>query len=423
MDNVKRLSELYGKLGTDPVETVAVEFECVKDFDQSFPQFGKLHIGPNIYVANSEALNVPKMISKGEMVNFNIVTKDHHNHICHKEGSDITSQAQSSRGDVIAVEMKDNKDGSYSASLIANHVGELRLSVTINKQHIKGSPYLVNVHRNYRAMDKPNKIVDGGGLKQPRGIAFGKDGVWAVGDESNNCVWMFDSQDQLIRKIGTNGNGNRQFHLPLGVAFDPDGHLYVADHSNHRVQKFNPNGDYLLQFGSSGFGDGQLRYPVDVVVHNGRVYIAEHDGNRISVFHCGGQFCQAFGSGHLYGPFYITVTNNDQLLVANKGHNCISIFTLDGAYVGKFGEQGAGRGQLSSPTGITTDKYGFILVLELTNCRVSVFDKDCVFVHCFGSSGTTQGQFSSPYGGLAISNDGKIYITDHGNNRIQIFSD
>ena len=97
-------------------------------------------------------------------------------------------------------------------------MGELRLSVTINKQHIKGSPYLANVYRNYRAMDKPNKIVDGGGLKQPWGIAFGKDGVWAVGDGSNHCVWMFDSQEQLIRKIGSSGNGNGQFNSPLGVA-------------------------------------------------------------------------------------------------------------------------------------------------------------------------------------------------------------
>jgi len=142
------------------------------------------------------------------------------------------------------------------------------------------------------------------------------------------------------------------------------------------------------------------------------VYIAEYGNSCISVFQCDGQ---TFGSGHLSNPYYITVTNNDQLLV---GYHCFSIFTLDGAYMGKFGEEGVGRGQLSSPTGITTDKYGFILVLECGNFCVSVFDKDGVFVHCFGSSGSTQGQFSSPCGGSAVS---KNYITDHGNNRIQIF--
>jgi len=58
------------------VETVAVEFECVNEVDRSFQQFTKLYIGPSI---NSEAVHVPKIISKGEMVSFNIVTKDGHN--------------------------------------------------------------------------------------------------------------------------------------------------------------------------------------------------------------------------------------------------------------------------------------------------------------------------------------------------------
>lgn len=79
---------------------------------------------------------------------------------------------------MIPVEMKDNKDGSYSATFVAKHMGELRLSVTINKQNIKGSPYLVNVHRNYCSLDKPSNVI---GMKLPRGIVFAKDGVWAVG--------------------------------------------------------------------------------------------------------------------------------------------------------------------------------------------------------------------------------------------------
>ena len=74
---------------------------------------------------------------------------------------------QSSIGDVIPVEMKDSKDGSYSASFVTNHVGELRLLVTINKHQVKKNPYLVNVHRNYRVIDKPNKIVCGEGLRLP----------------------------------------------------------------------------------------------------------------------------------------------------------------------------------------------------------------------------------------------------------------
>jgi len=60
----------------------------------------------------------------------------------------------------------------------------------------------------------------------------------------------------------------------------------------------------------------------------------------------------------------MAVNNNDQLLVVNNGHDCISIFTLDGNYVGKFGTQSIGRGELNYPSGIAIDMYGFILVTE-----------------------------------------------------------
>ena len=83
-------------------------------------------------------------------------------------------------------------------------------------------------------------------------------------------------------------------------------------------------------------------------------------------------------------PCYVAVSTNDQLLVANYGHHCITIFTLDGSYVGKYGTQGTGKGKLSFPTGITFDVHGFILVTEAKNNCISIFSKDGVFIHSYG---------------------------------------
>jgi len=80
-------------------------------------------------------------------------------------------------------------------SFLANQTGEVKLSITINGVHIKGSPCSVQEVPQYSALDKPNKIVDNGGrMGNPRGIAFGKDGVWAVTDYSNDCISIFDNQ-------------------------------------------------------------------------------------------------------------------------------------------------------------------------------------------------------------------------------------
>ena len=418
VDDVKRISESYNKLDTQPVQSATMEFIPVEKYKKSMPQFGNLSYG-EVFPTNSEALYLPERVSKGERVEFNVITKDQSNHLCHKGGGEVVVHAQSGTEDVILVEVKDNKDGSYSASFVANQIREVKLSVTIKGQQIKGSPFSIKVHGKYTAIDKPSKVVNKGGrMGKPFGIAFGRDGMYAVVDYGHHCVWIFDRQDQLVRKIGSTGTGNGQFANPYGVAFDDNNDFYVTDCYNYRIQKFDINGTYLLKFGTPG--TGKLRNPVGITVHSGKVYVAENGGDRISVFHCDGQFSHIIGSGHLNRPWYVAVSN-DQLLVADYGHNCIFRFTLDGNYVGKYDTRGTGREQLNYPCGIATDMYGFIFVSEFTGNSVSIFNKDGVFIHRFGSKGSDHGQFLGPRG-IAISPTGDIYVCEENNKRIQIFS-
>ena len=421
VDDVKRISDSYSKLDTQPVQSATMEFVPVEEYRKSMPQFGHLGYG-DMYPPNCD-IDLPQYTLEGVKVKFEVVTRDKTNHLYHKGGHKIDIEAQPSSGDITPVKVKDNKDGSYSASFVANQVGEVKLSVTIKGQQIKSSPFNVKVHGKYTTLDKPSKVVnEGGRMGRPWDIAFSRDGMWAVADDNNHCVWIFDKDDQLVRRFGSKGTGNGEFNRnsPLGVAFDVNNHLYVTDQCNHRVQKFN-NGVYLFQFGTLGSANGQLGNPIGIIVHNGKVYVTEFGNDRISVFQLDGQFSHIIGSGHLSNPHYIAVSANDQLLVANWEDYCISMFTLDGNYVGKFGTRGTGRGQLSSPSGIVGDLHGFILVTEMSNNRVSIFNKDGAFVHSFGSYGSGHGQFSQCHG-IAISPTGDIYVCDKLNERIQIFS-
>ena len=419
--DVKRISDSYNKLDTQPVQSATMEFVPVEEYKKSMLKFGNL-FHDSVCPVNCEAFDIPEMVSKGENVKFKVVTKDQSCRLHHKGGSKVIIQAQSSRGDVTPVEVRDNKDGSYSASFVANQVGEIKLSVTIKGRQIKDSPFNVKVRRNYTTIDKPSKVVNPDNkMGQPWGIAFRRDGMWAITDDTNHCVWIFDKEDQLVRKFGSNGTDNGKFNRPYGVAFDANNHLYVTDYGNHRVQKFEISGKFIILFGTQGLRNGQLTSPLGITVHNDKVYVAECSGKRISVFQLDGQFNHIIGSGQLGNPHYIAVNTNDQLLVANYSHHCISIFTLDGNYVGKFGTPGTGRGQLRGPSGIAADMYGFVLVTDNTNNSALIFDKDGTFVHSFGSTGSGHCQFSSPCQ-IAISATGDIYICDTDNKRIQIFS-
>ena len=415
--HMQKVSEQYKSLNTQPVEYDNFEFVPAKSY--SF-LLGNLFTFANPHT--SEVIDLPGIAYCGYKIEFKIIAKDSKGKNCTKGGSQVSVQLQSCRGDATAGEVRDTNDGSYMASFVAEQVGETKVLVCINGEQIKGSPYSIVVGRNYQAIDKPSKIVNNNGsMGEPWGVAFGRNGLWAVADWSNHCVYIFDDRDELVRKLGSNGSNNGQFSGPIGVAFDSHNHLYVVDNNNYRVQKFDTNGNYLLQFGSKGASDGQLCNPYGVTVHNDKVYIAEYWNKRISVFQTNGKFCISFGSDQLGGPHDVTVSANNHLLVADYSNSCIYTYTLDGHYVGKFGTPGSGRDQLDKPYSLTTDLNGFIIVADTYNHRVSIFDKDHNCIHCFGSNGTANGQFKCPLG-IAVSPNGSIYVSDSDNKRIQIFS-
>ena len=57
---------------------------------------------------------------------------------------------------------------------------------------------------------------------------------------------------------------------------------------------------------------------------------------------------------------------------------------------------------------------------EFANNRVSIFTTNGKFIQSFGRKGSRLVEFSHPFG-LATDKKGTLYVSDYGNNRIQIF--
>ena len=412
-NQMKKVSDKYNDLTTLPVESYTMAFN---PSTESLVQLGNLCTGLTL-----EIPFVPTHLVANKKFKFHIQSKDDKGQNYTKGGNRVVVKLKSSAGGITVGKITDNNDGSYVASVVAEKVGEAKLSVAINGEQIKGSPYSIVV-RNYQAIDKPSKIVNNNGsMGKPWGIAFSRNGLWAVADFSNHCVYIFDDKDQLVRKFGSSGSNNGQFSNPIGIIFDSHNYLYVVDNSNHRVQQFNANGNYLLQFGSYGSSAGQLHSPNGIAIHKDKAYIADYNNKRVSVFHTNGQFYNTFGSDVLGLPRDVAVSVDKYLVVAGYDPDCICTFTLDGHYIGKFSTRGSGRCQFNDPRGLTTDLNGFIIVADTGNHRISIFDKDGNCIHSFGSQGSANGQFSYPRG-IAITPNGSIYVSDYNSKRIQIFS-
>ena len=414
IDRIQQITNKYKTVNFQSLELATLEFIPTKE---TFPQFGFLYSTGIPGSQNCEVIELSRYSIKGKKSKCTIITKDESNNRCCRGGSRVSVQL----GAVdCTTQVIDNDDGSYMALFVPEQVGKMKLSVLVNGQQVKGGPYGIVV-KDYRSMNKPNKVVNNdGNMGEPWGIAFGKNGTWAVADYSKHCVYIYNGEDQLICKLEYLGSDSSRFRTPAGVAFDSDGHLYIVEYDNHRVQKCTVDGKFLNQFGGEGSADGKLKDPRGLTIHDHRVYVTDCGNKRISVFQTDGKFLCTIGSGQLGTPYDVTINGNNHLLVTDKNH-CVYTFTLDGDYVGRFGKCGSGMGHLKSPYGAAVDMYGFVLVADTDNNRVTIFDKEFKFINCCGSYGSDAGQFVFPYG-IAVSDNGDIYVSDRNNKRVQIFS-
>ena len=86
----------------------------------------------------------------------------------------------------------------------------------------------------------------------------------------------------------------------------------------------------------------------------------------------------------------------------------------------KFGHQGSGQRDLNCPFGIAIDSDDVVYVAEHYNHCISIFTTEGAYLTSFGTQGNGEGQFEHPLG-IAIDKDGFIYVSDYSNGRVQIF--
>ena len=227
---------------------------------------------------------------------------------------------------------------------------------------------------------------------------------------------------------------DREWGATSAVYPDGNGNIWVADRCGANlcvgsdldpVMLFDQEGNLVRSFGA-----GQIVWPHGIFVDSeGNVWIADAVGYRpvpdgvghvILKYSPEGELLMTLGQHGIAGEGEKIFNKPSDMLVAPDGHifiadghdaggnNRIVKLAPDGSFVTAWGETGTGVGQFRDPHALAMDSQGRLFVADRGNSRIQIFDQE-------GTHLETWTQFGRP-SGLFIDSDDVLYAADSESN-------
>jgi uncharacterized protein (TIGR03437 family) len=306
-------------------------------------------------------------------------------------------------------------------------------------------------------------------LSRPSGVALDGAGNLYIADTGTNRVRQVAPLGIIRTVAGTGmaGPGPDQtaaarsnLYSPMSAAVGSAGNLYIADTYNHRIRVVDANGLILTVAGTGVAGRGaeglpaaqmNLRAPQGVCLDRaGTLYIVDTGNHRVLRVLPSGATETAAGNGspgdagdggaaalaQLNLPGACALDTAGNLFISDTGSHRIrkvtpaaGITTVAGTgAAGSAGDEGpAAAAQLDEPGGIAVEDDGNLFIADTGNHRIRQVTADGV-IHTIAGQGTagysgdggtaSSAQLYSP-AGLVLDGAGDLYFADAGNNRVR----
>ena len=217
------------------------------------------------------------------------------------------------------------------------------------------------------------------------------------------------------------GHRAPEIQSPHGLSLDGSGRLYVVDKVLRQVHVFDEQGQ---RYQTIPAGGDPLLTPIDVAIDDkrGRIFVSDPGAGVVRIFSRDGQPAGEIRRGLIGRPTGLAINSSrDELLVIDSAHASLVLFSLADLEPRQvIGHLGEGRGLFNAPTAVAIGPDGRIYVVDTLNHRVQILSAEGAFIGTFGAAGDGPGYFSRPKA-VAIDRQGNIHVVDALFDNIQVF--
>lgn len=201
---------------------------------------------------------------------------------------------------------------------------------------------------------------------------------------SRGELYLLNGKDRTVARLGADGKiagalkpkglpGVQNF-VPRSFAFDSQDNIYLLDIFGARVLVLDPTGQYLRQI---AFPQGPGAMADLVITPQGAIYLLDS----------------------IAGTIFIANPGSETFTPLSKGLKEYTNF----------------------PNSLAIDRQGTIFLSDQYGSGLALVGRDGSFLGRKFGLGWEEGQFYYP-AQLCINSDGKLFVADRGNNRVQVFS-
>ncbi|CAF1227364.1 unnamed protein product [Adineta steineri] len=276
-------------------------------------------------------------------------------------------------------------------------------------------------------------------LDFPSGVILDADKYLFIVDLANHRI-VGSGSNGFRCLVGCYGAGSQsnQLESPFSFSFDRSGNMFVTDHGNHRIQKFFlMNDSFALSFNQPKFcstvtwnSNGIIFANQSIIGENSTaifvntnntIYVGNPEGNKIVIWDENSINPTKSITGDFTQPWSLFVTSNGD------------IYLDDGLENGRVQKWSAETSTYITVMNVNSSCYGlFIDIDDTLYCSMSenhqivkrslldaVLDSNRVAAGT-GIGGSTSNQLSGPQG-IFVDVNLDLYVTDCGNDRVQLF--